>query len=340
MSGELEQRLAAYLAHRLPAAEGVVVRDLARIHGGASQETFRFHARWAERGAVSEQEMILRRAPETSLVTIDHDLEYAVYTVLAGSGLPVPRAHWLESDPRWLDRPFFIMDMMPGKPGQIYGATSPYDGAEGPVARNFWRHLGQLAAIDPAANPGWARLRNSALAGGYAAHELDYWEAGLDANEAVIEPIVRGAIRWLRANPPPDPARPSICHGDYRSGNFLFLPDGAISAILDWEMCHLGDPLEDVAWALDPMWTIEPCLPLGEAVAIWEEASGLALDRDALEWWRLFSAVKACALWTAAEAGFQEGTSREIVIALTAMRANHFHRKVILEHMRKRGAMG
>lgn len=334
----LELRIAAYLAHRMPAAEDVVVDELSRIHGGSSQETFRFRTQWREGSSPHERRLILRRAPEAGLVIAERDLEFNVYTALVGSGVPVPAAHYLELDPQWLDRPFFIMDLMPGKPGHFFQSTDPYDGQGTEVGRNFWRHLGTLAAQDHAAL-GLSGLRNGSAGSRLWQRELVHWEAALDAGEAVIEPIVRGAIRWLRANPPPEPARPAIVHGDYRCGNFLFLPDGAISAVLDWEMCHVGDPLEDIAWALNPMWSVERHLPLEEGLAIWEEASGLTVDRQALDWWRLFTPVKACGIWTTAEASFQDGANREMIVALTAMRASHFHRKEILDRMEQRGAM-
>jgi len=334
-----EQRIGAYLAHRLADAEEIRVDELARIHGGSSQETFRFRARWSEGGRDEERRLILRRAPEAGLVTAERDLEFTVYSALAGLGIPVPTAHFLELDPQWLDRPFFIMDLMPGKPGHFFAASDPYEGKGTEVARNFWHHLGTLAAQDHRAL-GLADLRNGAVDAGFWQRELGHWEAQLDAGEAIVEPIVRGAIRWLRRNPPPEPVKAAVIHGDYRCGNFLFLPDGSISAVLDWEMCHIGDPLEDIAWAINPMWTIEKHLPLDEGLAIWEAASGLTLDRAALEWWRLFATVKACAIWTTAEASFQEGTSREMIVALTALRANHFHRKEMLDRMAARGAMG
>lgn len=335
----LESRLADYLSHRMPEAEALSVDELARIHGGSSQETFRFRARWRQGGADEERRLILRRAPEAGLVNAARDLEFIVYSALADSGVPIPAAHFLELDPRWLDRPFFVMDMMPGKPGHFFHSSDPYEGQGGEVGRNFWRHLGTLAALDHRAR-GLSGLRGGEAEGAYWQRELDHWEAALDTGEAVVEPIVRGAIRWLRRNPPPAAAKPAVVHGDYRCGNFLFLPDGSVSAVLDWEMCHIGDPLEDVAWALDPMWTMEKYFPLEEGLAIWQEASGLPLDRDALDWWRLFAAVKACGIWTTAEASFEEGTSREMIVALTALRASHFHRKVILERMAQRGAMG
>ena len=333
----LETRIAAFMASRMPAASDVIVEDLARIHGGSSQETFRLRARWRENGVDEDRRLILRRAPESGLVNAERDVEFIVYSALADRGVPVPRVHWIELDPQWLDRPFFIMDLMPGKPGHYYHGADPYDGNDAIVGQHFWRHLGTLAAQDHRAL-GLESLRNGTADGEYWRHELNHWEAALDAGEAGVEPIVRGALRWLRRNPPPAPAKPAIVHGDYRAGNFLFVPDGSISAVLDWEMCHIGDPLEDVAWAINPMWSMERHLPLDEGLALWSAASGLAVDRQALEWWRLFVVVKACGIWATAEASFQNGTSQEMIIALTGMRANHFHRKEILERMADRGA--
>lgn len=335
----MEDRIAVYLAHRMPMAKAVAVDELARIHGGSSQETYRLRARWHEGGQAVECRLILRRAPEAGLVVAERDAEFNVYSALAGSGVPVPGVHWMELDPVWLDRPFFIMDLMPGKPGHFFGSDDPYDGQSEAVGRNFWRHLGELAALDHVAL-GLRELRNGGESSGFWERELTHWEAILDEGEEVVEPIVRGAIRWLRRNPPPEPAKPAVVHGDYRSGNFLFLPDGSISAVLDWEMCHIGDPLEDIVWAINPMWTMERHFPLDEGLALWEQASGMKVDRDALEWWRLFAAVKACAIWTTAEASFQDGKSREPIVALTALRASHYHRKEILERMEARGAMG
>ena len=335
----MEDRIAAYLAHRMPMADAVVVDELGRIHGGSSQETYRLRAQWREDGEPVERRLILRRAPEAGLVVAERDAEFNVYSALAGTGVPVPGVHWMELDPKWLDRPFFIMDLMPGKPGHFFGSDDPYEGQSEAVGRNFWQHLGKLASLDHAAL-GLSDLRNGEAQSGFWERELAHWEAILDEGEDGVEPIVRGAIRWLRRNPPPEPAKPAIVHGDYRSGNFLFVPDGSISAVLDWEMCHVGDPLEDIVWAINPMWTMERHFPLDAGLALWEQASGLKVDAQALEWWRLFAAVKACAIWNTAEASFQTGKSREMIIALTALRATHYHRKEILERMEARGAMG
>jgi aminoglycoside phosphotransferase (APT) family kinase protein len=335
---ELETRIAAYLAHRMPGASGIVVDELARIYGGSSQETFRLRACWSQGSEQVERRLILRRDAPAGLVVAERDLEFNVYQALAGQGMPVPGVYFLELEKAWLDRPFFIMDLCPGKPGNPFSPDDPYDGHGEAIAREFWAILGKLAALDHRAL-GLAGLRNGAAEGGFWSLELARWEGIIDQGEAVIEPIVRGAIRWLRSNPPPEPAKPAIVHGDYRSGNFLFTSDGRISGILDWEMCHIGDPLEDMAWAIDPFWPITRHLSLQQGLAEWETASGLTADRTALDWWRLFAAVKACAIWTTAEAAVASGESHEMIVALSGIRAGHFHRKQILALMRERGAI-
>lgn len=330
-----EARIAAYLGHRMPDASAIMVDELARIYGGSSQETYRLRACWQQGGEAVEKRLILRRDAPAGLVVAERDLEYNVYRALAGQGIPAPEAHFLELDPVWLDRPFFMMDLMEGKPGNPFG-EDPYEGHDEAVARQFWAVLGRLAGLDHRAL-GLTSLRNGEVESGFWRLELDRWQAILDEGEAVIEPIVRGAIRWLRRNPPAEPAKPAIVHGDYRSGNFLYTPDGRISAILDWEMCHIGDPLEDAAWGIDPFWPITRHWPLESGLTEWEAASGMRADRKALDWWRLFSAVKACAIWTTAEAALASGESHEMVVALSGIRAGHFHRKAILALLREFG---
>lgn len=332
---DMETRLAAYLAHRMPDAQGIVVDQFARIPGGSSQETSKFRAVWDG----VERWLIARRAPEKGLVEAERDLEYTVYSALADSDVPVPRVHFLELDPIWLDRPFFIMEMAPGKPGHFYLSDDPYEGQAAQVGARFWRHLGELAAIDHRA-VGLAGLRNGELSGGLWSAELNHWEAVLDAKEHMVEPVPRGAIRWLRRNPPLEAPKSAIVHGDYRVGNFLFTGEGSISAVLDWEMCHIGDPLEDVAWALNAMWPMTRYFPLEDGLALWEAASGMRIDRASLDWWRLFAAVKACAIWATGEHSFASGESRDMTVAMTAVRAQSFHRTEIIGIMAAKGAMG
>ncbi len=123
---------------------------------------------------------------------------------------------------------------------------------------------------------GFSARRASVGPAAWWAREREKGQEGIDEDELVPQPVARAAIRWLKRNPPPPTEKISVVHGDYRTGNFLFDGEGNIRAILDWEMCHLGDPLEDVAWAADPLWAFkQPERPGGriareEAFRLWD----------------------------------------------------------------------
>ena len=153
--------------------------------------------------------------------------------------------------------------------------------------------------------------------------ELARWEQVIDEDELAPQPIVRAGIRWLRAHPPPAPERLSVVHADFRTGNFLYDAEGGIHAILDWEMSHLGDPLEDLAWSLNPVWRWardDRCgglAPRDEAIRIWEESSGLHADPEALRWWEVFSSVKGRAIWVSSAREFTDGRNQDLILALS-----------------------
>ena len=334
---ELAERIAAYIAQRERDADSVVVQELSRIHGGASKETYRLRVCQRTRGVDTIRHLILRREPPSGMVESESDLEYTVYRALEHTGVPVPRVYLQEGDPAWLDRPFFIMELAQGRPGTPYRPDETYDGHGDHVARQFWRNMGLLAAIDHD-RLGLTSLRNGTSPDCFWARELDHWEGTLTRNERIINPVVHAAIRWLRRNPPAPATKPAIVHGDYRSGNFLFTPDnGRITAMLDWEMCHIGDPLEDIAWSLNHAWSIDRYLPVADGIAIWEHASGLTVDLAALEWWRLFTAVKASAIWIAAEASIMAGKVSEPTVVLTPLRVGHLHRMEIFSRLEALG---
>lgn len=335
MTNTLTDQIKNYLSAKWPDTDDLDVTGLRRIYGGSSKETYRFIAEWSDAGERKSQQIILRREPEAGLVVSEDELEFTVYKALEGRGLAVPRAFFFESDPSLLGRPFCMIELLPGVAANPF-AEDAYGEHEVVIARQFWRDLGSLAAID---TTGLAleTVRGARTPDGVWTAELDHWEKILKSDELLTEPIVWAAIRWLRNNPPPAPKAISIVHGDYRSGNFLYTEEGKLSAILDWEMCHLGDPLEDIAWAINPFWTITRHLPLEEGLAIWEEASGLPIDREALAWWRLFAAVKACVIWTTGGASFARKLSQELMIVLSYINAGHFHRSEILSMMREKG---
>lgn len=328
----LGDALAAYLTRRW--GEPVAVADLARIPGGASRETWRFDATVAG----ERRPLILRRDPGASLIETERRVEYAALQTAQGL-LPAPEPVLLEENGAALERPFFLMTRVDG--GQVPSpfAPDPYAEHAPALGQAFFAHLGDLAARDPVGTPLAAVTPTPAPADCWRV-ALDHWAGVIEADEQHPQPIVRAAIRRLRAHPPPVPARVALVHGDYRTGNFLHDGAGRILAMLDWEMAHLGDPLEDLGWALDPLWdhgTGRPggLLPRAEALAIWSEHSGLAVDQDALAWWSLFAAVKAQAIWTSAAKEWQAGGMIDPVLAISGWYTQRRHDVILAEQLER-----
>lgn len=295
----------------------VSVANLARIPGGASRETYRFDA--TVDGAT--RALILRREPSAGLIDTESATEYRAYQSAQGI-VPVPAAVALEPGGTELDRPFFIMERVDG--GVVASAfeRDPF-GAQGEtLGEQFFSALGRLAASDPAGTPLAQHLDAPAPDECWRV-ALDYWESVIDADSFAPQPIVRAAIRRLRANPPLPAQVVRIVHGDYRSGNMMHDGAGTMLAMFDWEMAHLGDPLEDLGWALDPIWThfvdgkVGGMCARDRAIATWEAASGLTVDSAALAWWSLFNSVKGRAIWTSAFREFVDGGRTDPVLGLS-----------------------
>ncbi|HZL00377.1 MAG TPA: phosphotransferase, partial [Caulobacteraceae bacterium] len=109
--------------------------------------------------------------------------------------------------------------------------------------------------------------------------------------------------------------------------------------VLDWEMAHLGDPLEDLAWAIDPLWTrpgddrVSGMIRLEDGLALWRAASGVDLDRAALAWWRLFAAVKGQAIWTSAAREWRDGGFAEPILAFSGWYTARRHDEILADYL-------
>lgn len=320
---DLAERLAAYAARRLPSARNLRVVDLDRIPGGASRETYRLVLQYEQDGEATARRLILRRDPPGSLIETERRLEFAAYAAFFNSAVPVPEAIWLEEDPAHLDYAFCVMQELPGlEAAPALLLAPPYVQHREKLGAQKWRILGEIAKSDPKAL-GLVGVMKDVAADACWQRELDYWEGVIDEDELEPQPVMRAVIRQLRANPPPPAQRISVVHGDYRTGNFLYDTDGVIHAILDWEMAHIGDPLEDLAWGVNPVWQWAKdgraggLLPKAEAIRIWERSSGLVADPSALHWWELFSCVKGQGIWVSSAREYQGGKNQDPILAMS-----------------------
>lgn len=306
-AARLAERLAPWWAARrgVPA---VVIESAERIPGGASRETWRV--------LVDGEPYVLRLDPGASLIETERDLEFAALAAFHGSAVPVPEPLWLEPDAGVLGGPFFVMQAVPGgMAGPLRLMQAPYADHHDRMAEHTWGVLGEIARFELSGPSALAQQLQVDAVDAQACwrRELDHWQAMLEADALAPQPIQQAAIRWMRRHPPPPPQRLSVVHGDYRIGNLLFSTQGELLAVLDWEMVHAGDPLEDLAWGLNRVWCFQGderrggLLPREDAIARWEQSSGLRADPVALHWWELFSCLKGQAIWLSAAREYEEG---------------------------------
>ena len=300
-----------------------------RVFGGASRETFRILVK-DETG--SEEKLILRRTQESSLIETSQSTEYLAYSAYQGTSVPVPAMIDINEDEEALGAPFMLMQQLDGVAASPF-TPDAYSPHEKELGQQFWSILGEIAKKNikddfinqfdsPTEDPCWKK-------------ELDKWVTVIKEDSISIEPILEAGIRKLYKKPPKEPSKKSLVHGDYRNGNFLF-NENKITGILDWEMAHIGDPLEDLGWALSPIWSWQdPSKPAylidrQASLSVWESSSGLAIDKNDLKWWELFACVKGMAIWISAGNEFKTGKNVDPINLFSPWIPGDIHLEIIL----------
>lgn len=330
----MEERTAAYLAHRMPEARDIQVSGLYRIPGGASRETWSFDARWLEGDTERSAGFIIRRDPDASLLETDRGAEYAIYRALEGTDVPAPRALWLEPDPVWLDRPFFIMERIDNcwSAGQVL-VDPRFERIRPAVAEGKMRVLGAIHALDWRTR-GLEFLGVPASAEACAPDQVRHWREIVSQDAIEPQPLLTAAMDWLDAHSPRPSGLITLVHGDYRTGNFLFDRRGTIRAVLDWEMAHLGDPLEDLGWLCMEFWQYaKDGRPGGlytheEAYDAFARVHGFPVDREAVRWWEILGNVKMAAICLTGARSFVDGRTSEIMMAVVGRMVPPLEREI------------
>lgn len=297
-----EAALGRYLTGQL--GESLKIHDLRRHTEGFSLETVSFEASWqSEGGKPEKRRLILRREPEAGLLE-PYDLGPQVAAMRAVRGtVSVPEILWFESDPSILERPFYVMGFVEGEvPVPSLPASGelpiPDRGEREQLAKSFAENLARLHGFD------WAKASLEGIAHPSSAEDaargqLQFWKTTLERAQPEPMPILARAIRELEATVPAD-APLVLVHGDYRTGNFI-RQGGEVKAVLDWEMVHIGDPMEDLAWAASRFWRGQTDMPglLVERDVFFQyylDAGGFELDDARLRFYDLLAAVKMVAI--------------------------------------------
>jgi aminoglycoside phosphotransferase (APT) family kinase protein len=274
-----DRKLTDDLAERLGRVLRTSVEGLVRLSGGASRETWAFDSVDFRTG--TRKELILRRdppgAPRNGM-----ELEARLLNAAARVGVPVPgvRAAGPAASDR-LETSYLVMDRITGETIARKILRDPqYVHTRSVLAQQSGETLAKLHSIDAAT-----------ITGLEPADQLQKYEllyADLSVGLGFRSAVFQWALKWLRENQPEN--RPQkVVHGDFRLGNLIVDGNGLVS-VLDWELAHIGDPMEDLGWLCVKAWRFgaEPEVggfgTIEQLLRGYTNAGGVA-DEAAFRWW-------------------------------------------------------
>lgn len=278
--------LGAKLAGVLTAAVGTdtTVENLRALTGGASRTT------WAFDAVINAQRraLILRTGPPDD-VHAGMELEARAQAAAAAAGAPVPHVLIADNSAAALGNPFLICDEIKGET-IVRRIQRQLDGAGGHASRTrLLQQCAQAVAAIHRADTGIPELTDE--------DQLAEWRQRLDDMGDTTATFEWG-FRWLAAHrPQPSPA--VLVHGDFRMGNLIV--DGSnLAAVLDWELVHVGQAYEDLAWFCIRAWRFGAPASLGAGglgsiesfLRAYEQASGTTVDRVAFHWWLVLATLR------------------------------------------------
>jgi aminoglycoside phosphotransferase (APT) family kinase protein len=327
MAPALAHSIERFLASRIEGLTNAQIVDLVENTEGFSQETFSFDVVLNFHSAPSQRRSyVIKRKPTSGLLEpYDIEPEFRALHALSGCGLLSPPTPWYESDPAVLERPFYVMERLPGEvpvPAPNRDGAGPFDPSERTaLAPQVVAELVRLHAVD------WRQRGLDFLAPApgepVAARELRRWRERIERAGFEADPMLEYTLLWLERHLPADDEL-TLVHGDYRTGNFLVKRDGATSrltGVLDWEMVHVGDPIEDLGWAVSRLWRAQGpyacCLAEpDELVRMYETTRGRNVDRARLRFYEVLSAVKMLAIMLTGIRAFLDGRTADLRMAI------------------------
>jgi aminoglycoside phosphotransferase (APT) family kinase protein len=294
------------------------IRDVAQLSGGASQETWAFTI--ARAGG--DLDAILRRSPpgygSVSGRAAGLDAEAQLMRLAYDAGVPSPLVLHVLSERDALGAGF-VMRRVAGEtiPRKIL-RDAEFADARPKLARQIGTILAGLHGIDLAALPS---LRTISSTQEIALLRDDYRALGWP------RPVFELALRWLSRNDPGASDRTTLVHGDFRHGNLIIGSDG-IRAVLDWELAHLGDPMEDLGWVCVNSWRFgeidKPVGGLGSREQMFEgyEAAGGRVDPERVKFWEVMGTLRWGIMCCGMMQRFRQGPDHSMERAMIGRRSS------------------
>ncbi len=315
---QLDQRLTEFLK-RSHGARSVRVEGLRLLAGGASRQTWSFDAGIEDaQGRRRTVPLVRRSDPRRGPNLMQREVEYRLLEAAGEEGVPVPKLHLMGDES--LGLPFFLME-------RVEGETIPRRLLRDDVYAEARRSMaGQLAGIlakvhrVPVGRHGLEALPAPARDRSPAEEEVARYEQTYRALTPEAHPTFELAFRWLRQHQPSGAER-TLVHGDYRIGNVIFGPEG-VRAILDWELAHIGDPMEDLGWICVRSWRFgNDDLPVGgigkreEFFRAYEAAAGRSVDPGRVRFWEVFGNLRWGVICISQAKTYLHGLSQSVELA-------------------------
>jgi aminoglycoside phosphotransferase (APT) family kinase protein len=312
----IEEQLGRCVASWFPGATGVT--GVAKLSGGASQETWSFDIVHPD-GVFGA---ILRRSPPGYGAAPSRaaglDAEAILMRLAYEAGVPSPKVmHVLQ--PRDDLGTGFIMARVEG---ETIARKILRDAQFAKARPMLARQLGQVAAgihgLDLAQLP---ELRRMTATKEIFELERDYRSFDWP------RPVFELALRWLRDRDPGPSEEVTLVHGDFRHGNLIIGPDG-VRAVLDWELAHLGDPMEDLGWICVNSWRFgEIDKPVGgfgtrEELFAGYEAAGRRADADRVKFWEVMGTLRWGVMCCGMMQRFRSGPDHSMERAMIGRRSS------------------
>jgi aminoglycoside phosphotransferase (APT) family kinase protein len=312
----MEQALGRCVASWYPGATGVT--GAAKLSGGASQETWSFDIVHPD-GVLAA---ILRRAPQGYGAAPSRaaglNAEAVLMQLAHDAGVPSPRVlHVLR--PQDELGTGFVMARVEGEtiPRKIL-RDEKFAQARPKLARQLGEILARIHGLDLRQLPD---LRRMTAAKEIAELERDY--RGFDWPRPVFEL----ALRWLRDHDPGPSQEVTLVHGDFRHGNLIIGPDG-VRAVLDWELAHTGDPMEDLGWVCVNSWRFgeidKPVGGLGSREELFAgyETAGRRVDPSRVKYWEVMGTLRWGVMCCGMMQRFRTGPEHSLERAMIGRRSS------------------